>query len=90
MRQPTRITTCLVAHFKGYVIEPPDIQDDPQLEKDVTNWIKNHPVYCIRHTEYIYPDSSGYVMSVEVYYDECYCGGTDGNHTNWCKHRSGC
>jgi len=71
---PDRIDTCFIAHFDGYVVEPRSIKDDSELKEEVETWIKNHPEYYIHHIEYNNPDSGGYEMSVDVYYDEAVCG----------------
>ena len=61
-------TNCLVKHFDGYVIEPRDITEDPQLEKEVKAWIEAHPEYLVVDI-YEYVDSGGYPMSVRVSYE---------------------
>jgi len=63
----TSTTDCSVKHFDGYVIEPRDIKEDPQLEEEVKAWIEAHPEYLVVDI-YAYVDSGGYEMSVRVYY----------------------
>jgi len=70
MAQPTRTTTCLIAHFEGYVDDVCDIQDDPQLEEDIKAWHKDHPKYDIHLIKYNHPGSSHYPMYADVYYTE--------------------